>query len=195
VDLRYRLAVVTCAGTSPGREVAVALSRAGASVLAADPDLAAAEATAALVRAGRVGAWALQVDPEVDPDLRLLAARARDLGGTDLLVDLGPRVPTRLTDEFLDGLGERRGRRDGSPAVVNVDLTGDGTALAAFTADLRDPALTGGARVMAVVQSAGPAVPASAPAVTRAVIGLLSTGSAGQVVREPPSSGPPLPCR
>jgi NAD(P)-dependent dehydrogenase (short-subunit alcohol dehydrogenase family) len=188
VDLRYRLAVVTGAGGGPGREVAVALSRRGASVLAADPDLDAAEATAALVRAGRVSAWALQVDPEVDTDLRLLAARARDLGGADLLVDTGPGVPTTLTQEFLDGLAERRGRRDGSPAVVNVDLTGDGAALTASTTALRDPGSTGGARVMAVVrQPAGPAPAPPAPPseVARVVLGLLSSGSAGQVVALP----------
>ncbi|VXB91848.1 hypothetical protein [Nocardioides sp. AX2bis] len=74
--------------------MAVALSRAGAAVLCADPDLAAAERTATLVRQGRVAAWAVQgaVDDEVD--VALLAARARDLGGADLLVVAGGGAAT-----------------------------------------------------------------------------------------------------
>jgi NAD(P)-dependent dehydrogenase (short-subunit alcohol dehydrogenase family) len=182
VDLRYRLAVVTCAGTSPGREVAVALSRAGASVLAADPDLEAAETTAALVRAGRVSAWTLQVDPGRDTDLRLLGARARDLGGTDLLVDLGPHGSTRLVDDFLDGLAERRGRQDGSPAAVAVALTGD-TAVVQATRARSDALATGGARVMAVVQPEARPPGSVAPSeVARVVVRLLRAGAAGEVV-------------
>lgn len=93
MQLRYKLAVVTRAGSGIGREVAVRLSRAGVAVLCVDPDPAAAEETAGLVRAARVAAWSLQADPGqdtdgLDADGRMLAQRARDLGGADLLVDV-----------------------------------------------------------------------------------------------------------
>lgn len=89
-------------GAGAGLEVCLRLARAGAGVLVADRDAAAAEATAALVRTGRVSAWALRADPEDDHEVDLLAARARDLGGADLLVVAGvgdaraARVAARL---------------------------------------------------------------------------------------------------
>jgi NAD(P)-dependent dehydrogenase (short-subunit alcohol dehydrogenase family) len=189
MDLRYRLAVVTGAGGGLGREIAVALSRVGAAVLVVDRDLGAAEQTAALAREARVMAWALQVDVAEEADLEMLAARARDLGGMDLLVTdaggstVGDRpwpdapveawsrtirlnlcAPMRLTQLFVQGLADRRGRRDGTPAVVNI-AAGAGRAAGAaapehaaakaglvrFTTSLADTASTGGARVMAVV--------------------------------------------
>jgi NAD(P)-dependent dehydrogenase (short-subunit alcohol dehydrogenase family) len=144
VELRYTLALVTGAGGGLGREVAVALSRRGASVLVADRDGAAAEETATRVREARVKAWAFQGDLADEVDVRLLAARARDLGGADLLVnnagswspgeqfplatsaewgrtlDLDLRTPMLLTQLFLDGLADRRGVRRPPGAVVNV---------------------------------------------------------------------------
>ncbi len=202
MDLRYRLAVVTGAGDGSGRAIAVALSRLGAAVLSADPDLCAAEDTASLVREARVRAWALEVDLEVDTDVALLAARAQDLGGMDLLVVGSSTLPARirLTQIFLDGLGQRRGRRDGTPAVVNLcppvaDLHGataspDGGATAAagvvrFTRSLAHSDASTGARVMAVVPGtrwpdrAGVTTPSE---VARVVVGLLSRGAPGQVV-------------
>ena len=180
MDLRYRLAVVTDAGAGLGREVAVALSRLGVSVLAVDPDLSAAEETAALVGEARVQAWALQVDPAHEQDLRMLAARSRDLGGMDLLVIVGCgttspdalAAPGRLIQLFVDGLSERRGRSDGTPAVVHVCRRVD-TALEHVGST---PAA--GARVMAVV-------PGEAPAsrVVRTVVELLGHGAAGEVVQ------------
>jgi len=179
MELRYRLAVVTEAGTGLGREVAVALSRVGAAVLSVDRDLSAAEGTAALVGRARVAAWALQVDPVIEDDLVMLADRARDLGGMDLLVvvgttpsatsDLERRAPTRLTELFVEGLAERRGRSDGSPAVVHVCGRPD-------TAHGLAGSISG-ARVMAVV---GGAVAASE--VAGVVVDLLARGVTGEVV-------------
>jgi NAD(P)-dependent dehydrogenase (short-subunit alcohol dehydrogenase family) len=214
VDLRYRLAVVTGAGGCWGREIAVALSRVGAAVLATDRDLVAAEETASQVRAARVRAWALQVDVTVDTDLQMLAARAHDLGGMDLLVTCGTALPAqrRLTKLFVDGLVQRRGRRDGTPAAVNVGEVGGGeasagspddvaatTQLVRYTRSVAEPASYAGARVMAVVP--GPAgwdgTTASAPdEVARVVLELLSRGAAGEVAEltdEGPTSRRPLP--
>ena len=187
MDLRYRLAVVTGAGRDPGREVAVALSRVGAAVLSVDSDLVAAEETAASARAARVRTWALQADPARDDERRMLAARARDLGGMDLLVtatavDLGARQ--HLTDLFLAGLAQRRGRRDGTPAIVHI---GSAAELATpgepgrLPADLTDPVSTDGARVMAVVVGS-PQRPLSGAPLGRVVVELLSRGAAGEVV-------------
>ena len=144
--LRWRLAVVTGAGSGLGRELAVGLSRLGVRVVVADRDLATAAATADLVRAARVQAWPVEVDLTDDDDVRLLAARARDLGGADVLVnnaggwtpgdaqypdapadawsrtlELNLRSPMLLTQLFLDGLPPARAEGpDGAPAVVNV---------------------------------------------------------------------------
>lgn len=76
-------------GSGAGHEVCLRLARAGAGLLVADPDGAAAEATAELARARRVSACALRTDPADDLELDLLAARARDLGGADLVVISG----------------------------------------------------------------------------------------------------------
>jgi NAD(P)-dependent dehydrogenase (short-subunit alcohol dehydrogenase family) len=225
MDLRYRLAVVTGAGSEPGRDIAVALSRTGAAVLCVDTDLRSLDDTVRLVSAARVRSWSLQADPAEDGDLLLMAARARDLGGMDLLVttpgsaspagaastrapeqpaepvagqvagqvadqaaEVGLRTPLRLTRLFLDGLPERRGRRDGTPAVVAVldgAAAGEGSAARfpalavtrAGTPGPTDPAASSGVRVMAVLP--GAAAPA---AVARAVVDLLSRGAAGTVV-------------
>ena len=145
MELRWTLAVVTGGGGGLGRELAVALGRVGAGVLVADRDLDAADETAALVRASRVQAWAIRVDVRDDVELRMLAHRARDLGGADVLVnnaggwtpgkrqypdapvedwsgtlDLNLRAPMLLTQLFLADVDARRGRRTGVPAVVNV---------------------------------------------------------------------------
>lgn len=145
MELRWALAVVTGGGGGLGRELAVGLGRVGAGVLVADRDLDAAEETAALVRASRVQAWAIKVDVRADVELRMLAHRARDLGGADVLVnnaggwtpgerqypdapvedwsgtlELNLRAPMLLTQLFLADVDARRGRRTGVPAVVNV---------------------------------------------------------------------------
>ncbi len=207
MELRYRLAVVTGAGTGAGREVAVALSRRGAAVLAVDRDLRAAEDTATLVREARVRAWSLQADLADETEVQLLAARGRDLGGVDLLVTTagartgadhpwpiasGARSPTlalhlgipvRLTQMFL---AAQESRCDGLPAIVHIGPTrGDATpetaaaaaALVDFTRSLRDPTPARGVRVMAVLPD--PARPARTSGV---VVDLLCGGDAGEVV-------------
>ena len=144
MEIRYGLAVVTGGGGGIGREIAVALARRGAAVLIADRDLAAAEETTQLVRAARVGGWPFQCEVAEETDLRALMARARDLGGADVLVnnaggwtpgaaqypdvppeawsrtlDVNLRAPMLLIQLFLHGLDDRRGRRPVG-AVVNI---------------------------------------------------------------------------
>ena len=142
-EIRYTLAVVTGAGDGLGREIAVALARRGAAVLAADRDRSAAEETVGLAREHRVRGWAFQCDVTEESDLRALAGRANDLGGADVLVnnaggwtegdqyprapydawsrtlDLNLRGPMLLTQLFLDDLDRRRGPRQVG-AVVNI---------------------------------------------------------------------------
>ena len=119
LELRYTLALVTGGGDGLGRELAVALSRRGAAVLVADPDLDAARGTVALVERARVRGWAHQADLADEHDVRLLAARARDLGGADLLVDV-VGAPALLDELFLTGLEHRTGLRRHPGAGVRV---------------------------------------------------------------------------
>ena len=72
--LRWKLAVVTGAGSGLGRELAVGLARLGVRVVVADRDPEAAEATADLVRAARVQAFVVQADLTDEGDVRMLAA-------------------------------------------------------------------------------------------------------------------------
>jgi 3-oxoacyl-[acyl-carrier protein] reductase len=143
--LRWKLAVVTGAGSGLGRELAVGLARLGVRVVVADRDLEAAEATADLVRAARVQAFVVQADLTDEGDVRMLAARARDLGGADVLVnnaggwtpgdaqfpdapadawsrtlDLNLRTPMLLTQLFLTDLPASGDGTDVAPAVVNI---------------------------------------------------------------------------
>lgn len=166
VDLRYQHAVVTGAGAGLGREVAVALSRLGVAVLAVDPDRDAAEETAALARRARVAAWAMQADVADPVDATLVAGRACDLGGADLVVNpVGGHA--HLSGLLAAAAGERRGRRT-SAGVVNV--VADRSSVVAVGEDVP-------ARVMAVVAPQAPAAD-----VVRAVVELLARGETGQVV-------------
>lgn len=121
MELRYALAVVTGAGNGPGRDVAVALSRRGAAVLAVDPDLAAAEETVALVRRARVTGWAHQGGTDDETDVRLVAARALDLGGADVLVDASPGAASDLLETLVrEALDLRRGVRRHPGGIVRL---------------------------------------------------------------------------
>nr|WP_237448227.1 SDR family NAD(P)-dependent oxidoreductase [Nocardioides flavescens] len=119
--MRYALAVVTGAGDGLGRELAVALSRRGAAVLAVDPDLGAAEKTVSLVRRARVTGWAHQGGTDDETDVHLLAARALDLGGADVLVDARPGAASDLLETLVrDALDLRRGVRRHPGGVVRI---------------------------------------------------------------------------
>ena len=238
--LRWKLAAVTGGGSGLGREIAVGLARLGVRVVVADRDREAAEEAAARVRAERVQAWAVQADLADEADVRLLAARLRDLGGADVLVnnaggwtpgdeqfpdapaeawsrtlDLNLRTPMLLTQLFLDALpAPPAGDDAAAAAVVNVsssaalgseaygspEYAAAKAGLVRFTTALADPVTHQRARVMAVVpgwsglERAVAQLEEMTPAeregislvpperVVRAVVELVSSGHAGQVV-------------
>jgi len=117
VELRYTLAVVAPAGAGTGREVALQLARAGAAVLVVDPDAAAADETAALLAPARTRVWTLQADVRDPDEAALVARRARDLGGADVVVDLA-RPASGLAALLLADADVRRGVRSAQPVAV-----------------------------------------------------------------------------
>ena len=125
MDLRYRLAVVTSAGRDPARAVAVALSRQGAAVLVVDPEVAAAGMTVQEVARARVKAWPLQGDLLHDDDVAMVAARARDLGGADLLVTVSTGTSAGAGAATSAGAGTRT---DTGPRTQTGPGTACGTA-------------------------------------------------------------------
>lgn len=175
MELRWRTVVVTGAGSDLGREVALHFARVGAGIVAVDPDAAAADETAGLVRACRVQAWSVQADVTRDDELGLLAARLRDLGGADVLVT-GGAAAVGLTRVFLDGLDERRGRALEPGAVVHV-ATGAAADLPGVTTATASPTLAVRARVTCVVPGGAPP-----SRVAGAVVDLARRGAAGTVV-------------
>jgi NAD(P)-dependent dehydrogenase (short-subunit alcohol dehydrogenase family) len=200
MDLRWRTVVVTGAGSGLGREVALRFARVGAGVVVVDRDVAAAEEASGIVRASRVQAWSVQADVTSDDDLRHLARRLQDLGGADVLVHVAVgwtpgehdlRTPVRLTQLFLDGLADRRGRVGEPGAVVHVApsaATGaesDGSSehaaatagLARFTTSMAGPDIAARARVTCVVPGSAP--PAR---VAGTVLDLATRGAAGAIV-------------
>ena len=136
MHLRWKLCVVIGGGGGAGHEVCLRLARAGAGLLVADLDAGAAEATAELARSSRVSAWSLRTDPADDHELDLLADRARDLGGADLLVITGID-PVRARDVAARLIAEPRmvglvGDDDAQVAVAVVEHLGSaevGTAI------------------------------------------------------------------
>ncbi len=81
-------AVVTGAARGIGRELALALARRGARILASDVDLEPLESTVAELRALGGDAIAIRCDVRSDDDVRRLAERAVEwLGAVDLLIN------------------------------------------------------------------------------------------------------------
>lgn len=94
MELRFRLALVIGGGSARGRDVALRLARVGAGVLVADARLDQAQETAVSLREHRVWAAPVGIDTCDEDDVRLLAARVRDLGGVSYVLDTagGPYV-------------------------------------------------------------------------------------------------------
>ena len=104
VQMRGQVAVITGAGSGIGRACALRLGQAGASIIAADLRLAAAEDTAAQVRAGGSEASAFAIDVRDEEQCRALAAHAIDaMGRIDIVVNsAGIFPPTPLFDMTAD---------------------------------------------------------------------------------------------
>jgi 2-dehydro-3-deoxy-D-gluconate 5-dehydrogenase len=104
VQLRGQVAVITGAGSGIGRACALRLAQAGASIIAADLRLDAAEDTAAQVQAGGGQARAFAIDVRDDGQCRALAAHAIDaMGRIDIVVNsAGIFPPTPLFDMTTD---------------------------------------------------------------------------------------------
>jgi NAD(P)-dependent dehydrogenase (short-subunit alcohol dehydrogenase family) len=88
VQLDGRRAVVTGAGAETGRAIALRLAAAGALVVVADVDRAAAEATVAAIEAHGGAAAAIATDVTDDDDIRrMIEFGGRDGGGPHVLVN------------------------------------------------------------------------------------------------------------
>lgn len=116
--LEGKTAFITGAGGGLGREFAEAMAEAGADVVCADLDLAAAEATAKLVDAHGSKGLALHCDVSSEEGVRDTFADAkRVFGKVDILFNnagIADRVPARL-HEYATGDWHR---------VIDVDLHG-----------------------------------------------------------------------
>jgi NAD(P)-dependent dehydrogenase (short-subunit alcohol dehydrogenase family) len=88
IDLASRAAIVTGAGSGIGRETARLLARAGASVVAADINVASAEETVGLIEAAGGTGMAVSVDVRDPEQAAAVAAGAQDrFGRIDVLVN------------------------------------------------------------------------------------------------------------
>lgn len=108
--LRPRVAVVTGAGSGPGREVALRLASRGLAVACADLDQDAVDATARLVARHRVPCSAQVVDPSDEAAVARWRRRVVDgLGSPLVLVHSGPAGRRTAAggspvDRFMDSL-------------------------------------------------------------------------------------------
>jgi NAD(P)-dependent dehydrogenase (short-subunit alcohol dehydrogenase family) len=93
-----RVALVTAAGAGIGRATAVALARAGASVIASDVDAGRASEVAHEIQASRGQARGRRLDVRDEREaLRIVAETVAEFGRLDVLVNnaaIGARVPT-----------------------------------------------------------------------------------------------------
>jgi NAD(P)-dependent dehydrogenase (short-subunit alcohol dehydrogenase family) len=97
-----RVALVTGAGQSIGQAIAWALAERGAQVIATD--LNPPEETA-----NKIGpkAYAFQLDVTREEDWRLIAAKSRNVGEVDIVVNNAGYFPNRSVDERISRCGER----------------------------------------------------------------------------------------
>jgi 3-oxoacyl-[acyl-carrier protein] reductase len=142
IDLTGKVAVVTGAGQGLGRAYAVALARAGASVVVNDLDARAAEESAALI-GGRAIAAAGDVGDRAVAD-GLVARAVQDFGRLDLMVTnagvLRDAVLWKMSDDDFD-------------LVVRTHLRG--TFLCARAAAVRMREQGPGGRIVVVASPAG----------------------------------------
>lgn len=109
MTLEGKVAIVTGAGRGIGREIALRLSRDGASVVVSDIDLASAESTAREIAQGERRAMAVRTDVTDRADCRALAERAAaEFGHIDIMVNNAGVVQVKpwleLVDEDLNRL-------------------------------------------------------------------------------------------
>ena len=93
-DFKNRCAVVTGAGSGNGRAIANALAAAGARVVCADRNLAAADETVAAIKTAGGQAVAVEADIAVAADCQRTIAQARQhFGAVDILVNNAGILP------------------------------------------------------------------------------------------------------
>jgi len=144
MEIDEKIALITGAGAGLGRELAMGFARAGAHIVIADIDDAAAENVAALVRAEGRRAWPVRIDVCDDQQVEALVAKAESLGGPHILVnnaggwgagghqfplspraewnavlDLNLRAPMLLTQLCLEPM-----QRAGGGVVINIASAG-----------------------------------------------------------------------
>jgi NAD(P)-dependent dehydrogenase (short-subunit alcohol dehydrogenase family) len=110
VRFQDKVVVVTGAGSGIGRATALAFGREGAKVVAADIDVASAQATADQITAGGGQAESLQVDVSIAADVeRMVSTTAERWGRLDVLVNNAgiffllplPQVPEDQWDRLM----------------------------------------------------------------------------------------------